>query len=157
MRPRTVRLTLVAAMAAFSLLAPAATAAPPGTTEPLGPLSRPSPNCASFDPAQSAAPVKPDGWYAIGLSAPGQTLFQVIPKSRLASWSEGLTPAHNDFVGDGFVGRTDSGPQMICLTDSEPVWYQALYDTTGTGPQPPTSGPGGGVAFHQYYGWSSEG
>jgi hypothetical protein len=156
MRPLTVRLTIVAVIAAFGVALPAA-AAPPGTTEPLGPLDRPSPNCVSFDPARSAAPVKPDGWYAIGLSAPGQTLFQLIPKSRLASWSDGLTPAHNDFVGDGFVGRTGSGPQTICLTDSEPIWYQALYDTTGTGPQPPASGPGGGVAFHQYYGWSSEG
>jgi hypothetical protein len=156
MRPRTVRLTIAAAIAAFSVALPAA-AAPPASTDPLGPITRPSDNCIGFDPAQSGAPVKPHGWYAIGLSAPGQTLFQLIPKSRLASWSEGLTPAHNDFVGDGFVGRTESGPQTICLTDSGPIWYQALYDTTGSGPQPPTTGPGGGVAFHQYYGWSSEG
>ena len=137
--------------------APAASAGPPAATNPLGPLSRPSPQCISFNPAESGAPVKPNGWYAIGLSSPDQAPFQLIPKSRVASWSAGLVPAHNDFVGDGFIGRTDDGPQTICLTDSEPIWYQGLYDTTGAGPKPGTSGPGGGVGWVHYYGWSSEG
>ena len=137
--------------------APAASAGPPVATNPLGPLSRPSPQCISFNPAESGAPVKPNGWYAFGLSSPDQAPFQLIPKSRVASWSAGLVPAHNDFVGDGFIGRTDDGPQTICLTDSEPIWYQGLYDTTGAGPKPGTSGPGGGVGWVHYYGWSSEG
>lgn len=29
--------------------------------------------------------------------------------------------------------------------------------TTGAGPQPGTSGPGGGVGWVHYYGWSTEG
>ncbi|MGH9035600.1 MAG: hypothetical protein ACRD0O_07525 [Acidimicrobiia bacterium] len=105
----------------------------------------------------SAAPVKPNGWYALGLSSPGQVPLQLIPEARVASWSDGLTPAHNDFVGDGFIGHTDSGPQTICLTDAEPIWYQGLYDSTGSGPEPATSGPGGGVGWVHYYGWSAEG
>ena len=149
----------VATGAALAGLAPAppAWATPPGGTDPLGPISRPSPNCIAFDPAASAAPVKPNGWYAIGISSTDQFPFQLSPKFRLVSWSAGLTPAHNDFVGDGFVGHTKDGPQQICLKDSDPLWYQALFDTTGAGPMPPTEGPGGGVAFHQYYGWSAEG
>jgi hypothetical protein len=134
-----------------------ASAGPAMATNPLGPISRPSVQCIAFDPAQSAAPVKPNGWYAIGLSSPGQVLFQLIPKARLASWSAGLTPAHNDFVGDGFIGHTKDGPQTICLTDSEPIWYQGLYDSTGSGPKPATAGPGGGVGWVHYYGWSTEG
>ena len=112
-----------------------ASAGPPMATNPLGPLSRPSARCISFDPSHSGAPVKPNGWYAIGLSAPGQVPFQLIPKSRLASWSGGLTPAHNDLVGDGFIGNTKDG----------------------NGPKPGTSGPGGGVGWVHYYGWSTEG
>jgi hypothetical protein len=91
------------------------------------------------------------------VSAPEQAPFQLIPKSRLVSWTTGLTPAHNDFVGDGFIGRTEDGPQTICLSDSAPVWYQGLYDSTGAGPKPGTSGPGGGVGWVHYYGWSAEG
>ena len=136
---------------------PAVSAGPPVATNPLGPIVRTSPQCFSFDPARSGAPVKPNGWYAIGLSSPGQAPLQLIPKSRLASWSSGLTPAHNDFVGDGLIGQTKDGPQTICLTDSEPIWYQGLYDATGAGPQPGTSGPGGGVGWVHYYGWSTEG
>jgi hypothetical protein len=155
MRRRT--LALVVLLGPVLINVGPASAGPPMATNPLGPLSRPSPQCISFDPAQSAAPVKPNGWYAIGISAPDQVPFQLIPKSRLASWSSGLTPAHNDFVGDGFIGHTKDGRQTICLTDSQPVWYQGLYDSTGAGPQPGTSGPGGGVGFVHYYGWSTEG
>jgi len=134
-----------------------ASAGPPAATDPLGPITRSRANCITFDPARSAAPVKPHGWYAIGLSAPGQVPFQLIPKARLASWTAGLTPAHNDFVGDGFIGNTAAGPQTICLTDTDPIWYQGLYDATGNGPKPATSGPGGGVGYVHYYGWSTQG
>lgn len=155
MRRTTVPLAIV--LGTVLVNAHPASAGPPGPTNPLGPIGRPSANCIAFDPAKSEAPVKPSGWYAIGLSAPGQAPFQLIPKSRLASWSAGLTPAHNDFVGDGFIGNTNDGPQTICLTDSEPIWYQGLYDSTGNGPKPGTSGPGGGVGWVRYYGWSTEG
>ena len=148
---------LVVTLSAGVVVGQPASAGPPMATNPLGPISRPSPQCIVFDPAQSSAPVKPSGWYAIGLSAPGQAPFQLIPKSRVASWSSGLSPAHNDFVGDGFIGHTKDGAQTICLTDSEPIWYQGLYDSTGAGPKPGTSGPGGGVGFVHYYGWSTEG
>jgi len=134
-----------------------ASAGPPAATNPLGPITRSGSNCITFDPARSGAPVKPHGWYAIGVSAPEQVPFQLIPKNRFASWSAGLTPAHNDFVGDGFIGNTADGPQTICLTDAAPVWYQGLYDSSGSGPKPATSGPSGGVGFVHYYGWSSEG
>ena len=160
MRPTIVSLAIVplaATIGAGLLGSDPASAGPPVATNPLGPLSRASAQCISFDPAASGAPVKPRGWYAIGLSAPGQMPFQLIPKSRLASWSAGLIPAHNDFVGDGFIGNTNDGPQTICLTDSEPVWYQGLYDSTGNGPKPGTAGPGGGVGWVHYYGWSTEG
>ena len=155
MRRTTASIAIVLGAAAAGV-APAS-AGPPMATNPLGPITRTSAQCFSFDPAQSAAPVKPNGWYAIGLSSPDQVPFQLSPKSRLASWSAGLTPAHNDFVGYGFIGNTSDGPQTICLTDSEPVWYQGLYDSTGAGPKPGTSGPGGGVGWVHYYGWSTEG
>jgi hypothetical protein len=155
MRRTTASIAIVLGIAA--VIGQPASAGPPVATNPLGPLSRSSAQCVSFDPAASGAPVKPNGWYAIGISAPGQAPFQLVSKSRLASWSAGLTPAHNDFVGDGFIGNTDAGPQTICLTDSEPVWYQGLYDSTGNGPKPGTSGPGGGVGWVHYYGWSTEG
>ena len=48
-------------------------------------------------------------------------------------------------------------PATHQLTDSDPVWYQGLYDSTGAGPKPGTSGPGGGVGWVHYYGWSTEG
>ena len=149
--------SIAVTLGAATVAIPPASAGPPAATNPLGAISRPTPQCISFDPGQSGAPVKPNGWYAIGLSSPGQEPFQLIPKARLASWSAGLTPAHNDFVGDGFIGNTKDGPQTICLTDSKPVWYQGLYDSTGAGPKPATSGPGGGVGFVHYYGWSAEG
>ena len=145
------------ALGATAVGVPPASAGPPAATNPLGAIGRPTPQCIAFDPGRSGAPVKPNGWYAIGLSAPGQEPFQLIPKSRLASWSGGLTPAHNDFVGDGFIGNTKDGPQTICLTDSDAIWYQGLYDSTGAGPKPATAGPGGGVGFVHYYGWSTEG
>jgi hypothetical protein len=149
--------SLAIAVGAALVGAPAASAGPPVATNPLGPITRTSAQCFSFDPAHSGAPVKPNGWYAIGLSSPGQVPLQLIPRTRLASWSAGLIPAHNDFVGDGFIGNTKDGPQSICLTDSEPIWYQGLYDSTGAGPKPGTSGPGGGVGWVHYYGWSTEG
>jgi hypothetical protein len=158
MRRATVPLAIASvALAGTVVGVQPASAGPPAATNPLGPITRPSAQCISFDPAQSGAPVKPNGWYAIGLSSPGQVPFQLIPKARLASWSAGLIPAHNDFVGDGFIGHTKDGRQTICLTDSEPVWYQGLYDTTGSGPKPGTAGPGGGVGWVHYYGWSTEG
>ncbi|HEY4411024.1 MAG TPA: hypothetical protein VGO87_14190 [Acidimicrobiia bacterium] len=154
---RTLILPFALALGAAPAGAQPASASPPAATDPLGPITRTSASCISFDPARSAAPVKPHGWYAIGLSAPGQVPFQLVPRARLASWSAGLTPAHNDFVGDGFIGNTSDGPQAICLTDTDPIWYQGLYDATGNGPKPGTSGPGGGVGWVHYYGWSTQG
>ena len=157
MRRTPASIAAVLGVAAAAVAATPASAGPPMATNPLGPITRMSAQCFSFDPAQSGAPVKPNGWYAIGLSSADQVPFQLSPKARVASWSAGLTPAHNDFVGDGFIGNTADGPQSICLSDADPVWYQGLYDSTGAGPKPGTSGPGGGVGWVHYYGWSTQG
>jgi len=131
---------------------------PPGTN-PFGPLTRQPGNCFTFDSQASALPTKPDGWYDLAISGPAQPLFTALPRSAFVRFTPGLEVARNDAASvDGFIGHTDRGPQTFCVDPAvtTSVYYQVLFDTTGTAPKPPGNGWAGGVTLYQHYGWSND-